>query len=141
MLTQLTDDLDCPRQKPMRKGTHSCLECRRRKVRCTFEPHAHKCKGCLTRDLACPNQDYRRSRSPGLGERISTRNRVRELEGILDQVLHSQKRINKAIDCPKADVAVLEPRAGSGVAEDRISIVAVQNGNTKKREKVSLLDP
>ena len=52
-------DSDGLPRKNLREGTHSCLECRRRKVRCNFEPHTHKCVQCLRRDNDCTPQQYR----------------------------------------------------------------------------------
>ncbi|OQD61439.1 hypothetical protein PENPOL_c017G01112 [Penicillium polonicum] len=38
----------------MRRGTHSCLACRRRKVRCSFySPHSNSCDNCARRKTAC----------------------------------------------------------------------------------------
>ncbi|KAJ4341953.1 hypothetical protein N0V85_009853, partial [Neurospora sp. IMI 360204] len=43
-------------QKPMRLGTRSCAECRRRKVRCVF-PAAHQpCQQCGLRGIPCTAQ-------------------------------------------------------------------------------------
>ena len=71
----------------MRRGTHSCLECRQRKVRCVIIPDVRKCQGCSTKDLRCTDQELRRSRSPDLERKSVAQERVRELEGVLDQVL------------------------------------------------------
>jgi len=125
----------------MRKGTHSCLECRRRKVRCIVGPHARKCNACLARDLRCTDQELRRSRSPKLDERKSTRDRVRELEGMLDQVLYNQFKTDRAIGFHKPDSAVPEPSEGLVVAEERVPATGVQNVSTENDRKADLLDP
>ncbi|KAH6975669.1 hypothetical protein EDB80DRAFT_740459, partial [Ilyonectria destructans] len=43
-------------RRPMRKGTHSCTECRRRKIRCTFASNASVCSPCSARGSSCLNQ-------------------------------------------------------------------------------------
>lgn len=45
-------------RKRIRKGTHSCLECGRRKTRCVFAPDTQICNGCASRRLACTDQEY-----------------------------------------------------------------------------------
>ncbi|KAH8816442.1 hypothetical protein F5884DRAFT_747937 [Xylogone sp. PMI_703] len=41
----------------MRKGTKSCVECRRRKTKCTFaEKHPSKCAECYARGTTCTDQ-------------------------------------------------------------------------------------
>ncbi|PYI07760.1 hypothetical protein BO78DRAFT_366013 [Aspergillus sclerotiicarbonarius CBS 121057] len=44
--------------RKLRKGTHSCWECRRRKVRCLFpSPNASICTPCSIRGSPCRSQD------------------------------------------------------------------------------------
>ena len=116
----------------MRKGTHSCHECRQRKVRCVFESHARKCNACSARDLRCVDQEPRRSRSPNSGDTRSTRDRVRKLEGMLDQVLHNQSKIDNAIGFHKLDSAVFEPSEGLSMADETVPTAGVQNVRTNK---------
>ena len=44
--------------KKMRKGTKSCSECRRRKIRCIFKEGSPLCEGCTTRGSQCVGQAY-----------------------------------------------------------------------------------
>ncbi|KAL6863590.1 hypothetical protein J3F83DRAFT_767214 [Trichoderma novae-zelandiae] len=43
----------------MRLGTRSCAECRRRKVRCIFEPNSSICRGCELHQTPCQAQQPR----------------------------------------------------------------------------------
>ena len=122
----------------MRKGTHSCHECRQRKVRCVFESHARKCNACSARDLRCVDQEPRRSRSPNSGDTKSTRDRVRKLEGMLDQVLHNQSKIDKAISLHKLDSDVFEPSEGLHIAEEMVPTTEVQDNMSKKERQADL---
>ncbi|KAI8720108.1 Zn(2)-C6 fungal-type domain-containing protein [Fusarium sp. LHS14.1] len=47
---------DRPRKR-MRKGTRSCTECRRRKIRCIFPPSSSVCSHCSTRGSTCIDQN------------------------------------------------------------------------------------
>ncbi|KAL1888062.1 hypothetical protein Sste5346_009799 [Sporothrix stenoceras] len=47
------------RRRKVRKGTHSCWECRRRKIRCQFSsPDDTVCIGCRARGSACRSQEF-----------------------------------------------------------------------------------
>ncbi|KAF2090644.1 hypothetical protein K490DRAFT_15370, partial [Saccharata proteae CBS 121410] len=45
-------------KKKMRKGTHSCFECRRRKIRCIYTPeNQSECTECFARGSKCIDQE------------------------------------------------------------------------------------
>lgn len=47
------------RRRKLRKGTHSCWECKRRKMRCIFTPpDVATCSGCRRRGSQCVSQDF-----------------------------------------------------------------------------------
>jgi hypothetical protein len=49
--------LNMPKQGKVRKGTHSCRECRRRKVKCILAfPSDVRCVSCLRRGSSCTSQ-------------------------------------------------------------------------------------
>lgn len=78
----------------MRKGTKSCLECRRRKIKCTFEAgRPQVCNECFARGSTCIDQEHGdvHSYAPQPGADQSTyslRERVSQLESLVRQVLH-----------------------------------------------------
>jgi hypothetical protein len=48
-----------PKRRKIRKGTQSCWECKRRKIRCTFAtPSESVCDGCRSRRVKCLGQEY-----------------------------------------------------------------------------------
>ncbi|KAM0513556.1 hypothetical protein ACHAPE_007820 [Trichoderma viride] len=48
-----------PKRRKIRKGTQSCWECKRRKIRCTFAaPTESVCDGCRSRRVKCLSQEY-----------------------------------------------------------------------------------
>lgn len=63
------------RKKRVRKGTKSCWECKRRKVKCQLSSeNVSICSGCLSRGTTCISQEYPEehdsSGGPQIGERL-----------------------------------------------------------------------
>ncbi|KAI4142740.1 MAG: hypothetical protein L6R39_004817 [Caloplaca ligustica] len=85
--TPNSESSDYNPRKRMRKGTHSCLECRRRKIRCLFEPNADTCNRCIAKQLSCTEQEYGDAKALGVDKRKSMRERTSELEGMITQIL------------------------------------------------------
>lgn len=82
-----------PARKKMRKGTKSCLECRRRKIKCTFEPgRTAICNECYARGSTCIDQEHGdiQSYTQHATEQssYSLRERVTQLEDLVKQVLN-----------------------------------------------------
>ena len=75
------------RRKRLRKGTHSCIQCRRRKVRCIFESNTSRCENCIARDAQCTQQASVPERQTPSTRRTSTSRRLRKVEVVLDQIL------------------------------------------------------
>jgi len=47
------------KKRRVRKGTRSCWECKRRKIRCIFATESDTtCRGCLDRGTACISQEF-----------------------------------------------------------------------------------
>jgi hypothetical protein len=48
------------KRRKVRKGTHSCWECKRRKMKCAFDPHiaSSSCNGCRQRGSPCISQEF-----------------------------------------------------------------------------------
>lgn len=86
-----------PPRKKMRKGTRSCIECRRRKIKCTFEPgRTSICNECFARGSTCIDQEHgdvssfttHSSTSQQKDEQNATlKERVNFLEDLVKQVL------------------------------------------------------
>ncbi|CAI7570618.1 unnamed protein product [Penicillium glandicola] len=83
-----------PPRKRMRKGTRSCTECRRRKIRCTFHPSRPAvCNECRSRGMKCVDQEHTvitppssgYQRNSQIGEQpYSLRERVAHLENLVE---------------------------------------------------------
>jgi hypothetical protein len=46
------------KRRRLRKGTCSCWECKRRKMRCIFDAGANTCNGCSQRGSSCVSQEF-----------------------------------------------------------------------------------
>ncbi|RFU24282.1 hypothetical protein B7463_g12060, partial [Scytalidium lignicola] len=77
--------LESQSHKPARKGTKSCVECRRRKLRCIRSPDdAQRCRRCEERGSECIAQTY--SSQPRRAPRLSSRHRISQLESKVNTV-------------------------------------------------------
>jgi hypothetical protein len=77
----------------MRKGTKSCLECRRRKIKCNFEAGRPSiCNECYARGSTCIDQEHgdiqTYTQVASEQSSYSLRERVSQLEDLVKQVLH-----------------------------------------------------
>ncbi|CAO2648924.1 Nn.00g098730.m01.CDS01 [Neocucurbitaria sp. VM-36] len=102
-----------PTRKKMRKGTHSCFECRRRKIRCIFQPdNPDVCSECFARGSRCIDQEHANPEVV-VDHRKNLRERVSRLEALVDTLLedktvksesrsHSQSQSIADTSSPKA---------------------------------------
>lgn len=89
-----------PPPKRMRLGTKSCVECRRRKVRCIYLPNSKVCKECVLHDAQCTAQTPQHSRQvtdETSEDAMNMRKRLEELEGMV-------RSLCKAVD-PDLDLS------------------------------------
>ncbi|KAF3402351.1 putative transcription factor gsfR1 [Talaromyces pinophilus] len=86
-------DSQGPPRKKMRKGTKSCIECRRRKIRCTYDSdRPNICNECHSRGFECIDQEHGtvdpKVAGPLSGEQpYSLRERVTQLENVVRDIL------------------------------------------------------
>ncbi|KAI1210075.1 uncharacterized protein F4807DRAFT_69319 [Annulohypoxylon truncatum] len=81
-----------PKRRKLRKGTQSCWECKRRKIRCTFAaPTDATCDGCKSRQTKCISQELP-------DDTASTRkhdNRLSRLESLVEQLVQRDSRLKQ----------------------------------------------
>ncbi|EJU00963.1 hypothetical protein DACRYDRAFT_89383 [Dacryopinax primogenitus] len=115
---------DRPRKK-MRKGTHSCAECRRRKVRCIFASStAQICNECVARGTRCLSQE---EEEPVPDTRKNLRERVGRLEGLVDRLLSrngfSSEDLRRTVAETGIDIDLATPGdVPHDVSERRVSV-------------------
>ncbi|KAI5458974.1 hypothetical protein BGZ63DRAFT_361188 [Mariannaea sp. PMI_226] len=80
------------KRRKVRKGTRSCWECRRRKIKCEFKKEDDAvCSGCQARQLSCVSQEYKLpDPSPGTGPAQDRRlsQRLGRLEDLMEKLVH-----------------------------------------------------
>ncbi|KAF7531720.1 hypothetical protein G7054_g8617 [Neopestalotiopsis clavispora] len=75
------------RKRKIRKGTHSCWECKRRKARCIFAAAADDiCVGCRRRGLSCIRQDLPEELSHSKTSRPDIDERLDKVESLLSEL-------------------------------------------------------
>ncbi|KAI0193462.1 hypothetical protein F4808DRAFT_464811 [Astrocystis sublimbata] len=85
-------DRDSPtaKRRKVRKGTRSCWECKRRKVKCVFEGDCDVCLGCQRRRTPCVAQELPEDLAPAsIGSRHLS-HRISRVEDLVNGFLASQ---------------------------------------------------
>ncbi|KAJ5809361.1 uncharacterized protein N7503_001579 [Penicillium pulvis] len=87
MSEELRDDCAEPKRRKVRKGTQSCWECKRRKVRCNIASRENAiCSNCRRRGTACISQELPDTPVPPVDNQVYSRlGRVEELIELLAQ--------------------------------------------------------
>ncbi|KAK1711237.1 uncharacterized protein BDZ83DRAFT_590922 [Colletotrichum acutatum] len=79
-----------PKKRKIRKGTTSCWECKRRKIRCQYSDQSHDiCIGCQRRGTACRTQEYdddALEQNRVAGKQQETEETLRRAETLLEQM-------------------------------------------------------
>ncbi|KAG9235121.1 hypothetical protein BJ875DRAFT_459841 [Amylocarpus encephaloides] len=96
-----------PPRKKIRKGTRSCWECKRRKVKCQLSSEdVPVCAGCLARGTNCLSQEYPEEREPGHNNQVGER--LGRVESLLETLL---AKISAYEDDEKAQTDILTPES------------------------------
>ncbi|MCJ1466983.1 hypothetical protein MMC07_005605 [Pseudocyphellaria aurata] len=93
-------------RKKMRKGTHSCLQCRRRKIRCVFSSNSKICNGCISRGTECVDQEYGDGRLSVAEKKKKAREK--ELGGLISQVLRNMEESGGASSLGESEMTAAE---------------------------------
>lgn len=88
----MSDTQEYGQRKRMRKGTHSCNECRERKVKCIFSSEREICDDCLRRGRPCLAQTEERQSPTSYDPAKSTREHLREIDQNIKQILQRLDR-------------------------------------------------
>jgi hypothetical protein len=92
MHTDHTSEPNSGPRRAMRKGTRSCYECRKRKVRCIFGKNSSVCEGCVLRRKRCIEQSRELLQDQALESKESLKERVAKLEALLQSSSESKHR-------------------------------------------------
>ncbi|KAI1344936.1 hypothetical protein F5Y15DRAFT_12300 [Xylariaceae sp. FL0016] len=108
------DNASEAKRRKVRKGTRSCWECRRRKVRCQFfSEDAAICLGCEAKGTSCVSQEFPDEQPHSSDRGIS--NRLGRVEDLLEKLVDKFMPEAAASYTPESRVAAA---ASSASAED-----------------------
>ncbi|GJC88604.1 dehydrocurvularin biosynthesis regulator [Colletotrichum liriopes] len=94
------------RRKKVRKGTHSCWECRRRKMKCIFgSPTDAACISCQRRGAKCVAQEFPEEISISLDRSLQMGDRMVRVETLVEQLL---KKASNDSDCISAGTTTID---------------------------------
>ncbi|KAH6987198.1 hypothetical protein EDB80DRAFT_767756 [Ilyonectria destructans] len=76
------------KRRKVRKGTRSCWECRRRKIKCEFSSDEDPvCVGCITRESRCVSQEEAAEPVPAPDRRLAQR--LGRLEELMEKLVNN----------------------------------------------------
>ena len=96
------------RQKPVRKGTRSCVGCRKRKLRCVWQAEAESCNSCAARGSTCDLQHLSQPRTATTKKYKTLREKIRDLEATLEFLLSQKKEDRPAEPTVESEATITE---------------------------------
>ncbi|KAL8822622.1 MAG: hypothetical protein Q9191_006645 [Dirinaria sp. TL-2023a] len=129
--TSVACETELPRalkRRKVRKGTQSCWECKRRKIRCTFAaPTGSSCDGCRSRGLSCVSQAFDNEPEPA---NRSVVNRLCRVEELVEQLAQrAGTDLSSSLSQGSQDA-----RIEAGEQGEKDSPYAFQNLNSRQSE-------
>ncbi|KAH8892575.1 hypothetical protein GQ53DRAFT_719006 [Thozetella sp. PMI_491] len=108
------------RRRKVRRGTRSCWECRRRKIRCVFDeadPPGSACINCRRRATACIGQEFPDD-SPASGPQVPhLGHHLVRVEALIQQLVNKVENTNRSAGLPGEGIL----SSGSPATTDRTS--------------------
>ncbi|KAJ6787004.1 hypothetical protein PWT90_07429 [Aphanocladium album] len=99
------------KKRKVRKGTQSCWECKRRKIRCTFAaPTDTVCDGCKSRQTKCIGQEYQDDPPPTGGKKAD---RLKRMESIIEGLVKQNQHDSVDENAQREPHNVQEPNTAS----------------------------
>jgi hypothetical protein len=104
-LVSSTEDEPPAKRRKVRKGTQSCWDCKRRKVRCTWAMESNTiCDNCLRRKTNCISQEYVEDEElPKKSNIVDVEARLRRVEDVLQQLVNSADATHR--NAPQSEVS------------------------------------
>jgi hypothetical protein len=101
------------KRRKVRKGTRSCWECRRRKMKCIFGSTTDTtCISCKRRGAECVDQQFPEQISTSLDRNLQMGDRVMRLEAVIEQLL--KKDSNNSDACCRSTTAQENEKSSPG---------------------------
>ncbi|KAJ9134331.1 Fungal transcriptional regulatory protein, N-terminal [Pleurostoma richardsiae] len=107
-----------PKRRKIRKGTRSCWECKRRKIKCNYPSLSDTvCEGCRRRGTVCVSQEFPEETSAPSGSTRVVGDRLGKMEALVEQLV-------KRVGVP----------AGSGNPGDLAALASARIAGVSPRE-------
>ncbi|OCL06582.1 hypothetical protein AOQ84DRAFT_343131 [Glonium stellatum] len=107
------------RRKRVRKGTRSCWECRRRKIKCIYQSDDHSiCVSCLDKGTTCLSQEYVDDQSPHDAGNSALDQRMGKVEALLEKLMEKVSQATEENRTPYGPVDVLTPSSTPATTHD-----------------------
>lgn len=115
--------------KRLRLGTRSCAECRRRKVRCIFNPGSQTCKECILHSSQCISQQMQRVQTPQSKKQDDLEKRLKDMEAMIRQLYDTSDLDTESSSLPgsRRNAAQIVDAVGTLSPESGISEQASPN--------------
>jgi hypothetical protein len=96
--------------KRLRLGTKSCAECRRRKVRCIFEPNTKICKECSAHESECISQQQfvQATKKAPNGEGPDVQVKLQNLEEMVHRLCEAMNMRAESSNCSPFEMSAAE---------------------------------
>ena len=123
--TPLADEAPGTARRKIRKGTRSCWQCKRRKIRCIFDGVSSAetvCLGCKQRETACISQEFDDKSSHTRKRRYRREDRLDRVQALVEQLVHEARIPTKPSD------AALPPNAlpaDAGIGREDSSVLRI----------------
>jgi hypothetical protein len=114
------------KRRKIRKGTHSCWECRQRKMKCTFSsPTDGTCIRCHRRGIKCVSQEYPEEITSALDRNLQIGDRIARVETLVEQLLKKAGDFD-GLDLTRKDEGVNDSTSNSSAgASDQVEAVTL----------------
>ncbi|KAI0474515.1 hypothetical protein F4859DRAFT_96887 [Xylaria cf. heliscus] len=135
-----------PKRRKVRKGTRSCWECRRRKIRCLYPSEdASICVNCESRGSSCVSQEFADEQASTPDRRVTQRlGRVEEmLERLVEKIMPDTYNASRGrpTSASPASADAIEPESDEGACPFSVGkppmfdvLVPLQNSNNAANE-------
>jgi hypothetical protein len=95
--------------KRLRLGTKSCVECRRRKVRCIFEQNSKVCKECSSHKSDCiPQQSVRAQKQGPVGDGQDVQQKLQSLEDMVHRLCEAMNVRPESPNCSPFEMSAVD---------------------------------
>lgn len=130
------------KRRKVRKGTRSCWECRRRKMKCIYgSPADTICISCKRRGAKCVDQQFPEHISTPLDRSLQMGDRVVRVEAMVEQLF--KKMSNNSDPCCGCATAKENGKSGNfdspGLAESHNGSYELESPNVRAQYSESVL--